>query len=138
MVVGPQHALYVDASAVVKLVIDELETPALRERVAEARQLFTNRIAVVEVGRAVQRQSEIDASKQVSSVLNGFAMIELDVAIAESAATLEPRGLRSLDAIHLASALALGEELEAFVTYDARLGEAAHAAGLNVATPGSK
>jgi predicted nucleic acid-binding protein len=135
VVVGSRRALYLDASAIVKLVIDESESPAVRERVAAARQLFTNRIAAVEVGRAVQRQSEIDASQQVSAVLKGLSMIELDPSVAESAATLEPRGLRSLDAIHLASALALGEELEAFVTYDLRLGEAARAAGLAVLAP---
>jgi len=138
VVVRPRHPVYLDASAIVKLVIDESESPAVRERVADVRQLFTNRIAVVEVGRAVQRQSEIDASEQVSAVLKRLSMIELDVSIAESAATLEPRGLRSLDAIHLASALALGDELEAFVTYDSRLGEAAFSAGLNVVMPGSK
>ena len=135
MVVGPRHALYLDASAIVKLVIDESESPAVRERVADARQLFTNRIAVVEVGRAVQRQSEVDASDQFSAVLNGLSIIELDVSAAESAAKLEPRGLRSLDAIHLASAMALGEELGAFVTYDLRLADAARAAGLPVLAP---
>ena len=135
MVVRPRHAVYLDASAIVKLVIDESESPAVRERVADARQLFTNRIAVVEVGRAVQRQSEVDASDQFSAVLNGLSIIELDVSAAESAAKLEPRGLRSLDAIHLASAMALGEELGAFVTYDLRLADAARAAGLPVLAP---
>ena len=135
MVVGPRHALYLDASAIVKLVIDESESQAVRERVADARQLFTNRIAAVEVGRAVQRQSEIDASAQVSAVLKRLSIIELDVSIAESAAKLEPRGLRSLDAIHLASALALAEELEALVTYDSRLIDAGRTAGLVVLAP---
>ena len=68
-------------------------------------------------------------------MLKGLSMIELDVSVAESAANLEPRGLRSLDAIHLASALAIRDELSAFVTYDTRLGEAASRVGLSVVTP---
>ena len=135
MVAGRRHSVYLDASAIVKLVIDEPESRGARERIADAAQAYTNRIAVVEVRRAVKRQSETDASTQVSAVLKGLSMIELDVRVAESAANLEPRGLRSLDAIHLASALAIRDELSAFVTYHTRLGEAASRVGLSVVTP---
>jgi predicted nucleic acid-binding protein len=127
--------LYLDASAIVKLVIEESHTLAIRDLVASTARLFTNRIAVVEVSRAVGRQSEVDASNQVSAVLDGLSMVEFDASIAASAAKLEPRGLRSLDAIHLASALLLADELRALVTYDTRLADAARAAGLSVLAP---
>lgn len=62
-------------------------------------------------------------------------LIELDAATARFAGELEPAALRSLDAIHLASALAVADELEAFITYDSRLADAARNAGLTVVTP---
>ncbi len=69
-------------------------------------------------------------------VLSGVALIPLDERIAQVAATIDPLMLRTLDAIHLASALSLGG-VEAFVTYDARLAAAAAGAGLAVASPGA-
>lgn len=71
----------------------------------------------------------------VADAFLGVEVIELDAALAGRAATLEPRSLRSLDAIHLASALTVFDELDAFVTYDGRLAEAAHSHGLNVVAP---
>ena len=62
-------------------------------------------------------------------------MIELSPAISIVAASLQPVVLRTLDAIHVASALALGSELDAFVTYDDRMAEAARAIGLPVVRP---
>jgi predicted nucleic acid-binding protein len=68
-------------------------------------------------------------------VLDVVDVVEFDVAIARSAAALGPSALRTLDAIHLATAMALGPELDAFVTYDDRLAEAARAVGLPVVRP---
>lgn len=65
-----------------------------------------------------------------------LAGIGFDAQIRAAAAALEPGTLRTLDAIHLATALALGEELDAVVTYDRRMTEAAKATGLAVAAPG--
>jgi predicted nucleic acid-binding protein len=62
-------------------------------------------------------------------------IVELDEAIASTAAGIDPPQLRSLDAIHLAAALAIGDDLEAFICYDARLADAARAAGLTVVVP---
>jgi uncharacterized protein len=81
------------------------------------------------------RQAEVDASEAVEAVLAGIELIELDDPIARAAGEMHPASLRSLDAIHLASALALGDELAAFVTYDARLADAARSAGLPVIAP---
>jgi predicted nucleic acid-binding protein len=63
------------------------------------------------------------------------AFVELDAEVAELAGTLEPSVLRGLDAVHLASALAVGADIGMFVTYDNRLAEAAGAAGLDVRAP---
>jgi uncharacterized protein len=61
--------------------------------------------------------------------------VELSAGIADAAAKLEPPSLRTLDAVHLASALSLGDDLGAFVAYDRRLAEAAEAAGIEVLAP---
>jgi uncharacterized protein len=63
--------------------------------------------------------------------------VELSAGIADAAAKLEPPSLRTLDAVHLASALSLGDDLGAFVAYDRRLAEAAEAAGIEVLAPPS-
>jgi uncharacterized protein len=72
---------------------------------------------------------------RVEAVLRPVTALGIDDEIVQAAASVEPTGLRSLDAIHLASALVLGEVLDALVTYDARLGEAAEAAGVRVLSP---
>jgi predicted nucleic acid-binding protein len=71
-------------------------------------------------------------------VLETVVLQDLEPAIIERAARLEPSSLRTLDAIHLASALGMGVDLEAFVTYDARLAAAARGAGLTVVSPGAQ
>ena len=128
---------YLDASALVKLATPEAETDALRAVLDTFDARLTNRLATVEVARALLRRGVTSAAlaAEVSEAFLGLAITELDAAIAESAGRLEPPALRSLDAIHLASALALGDELAAFVTYDARLAEAARAAGLEAIAP---
>jgi predicted nucleic acid-binding protein len=128
-------ALYLDASALVKLVIRESESAALRRFLKRNGPVYSSRIAMVEVPRAVSRQRERDAARQVDAVLGGVRWIELDEAMADAAASTPPPGLRTLDAIHVAAALALGEVLTAVVAYDARLADAARAAGLHVAAP---
>jgi predicted nucleic acid-binding protein len=73
--------------------------------------------------------------EQVRAVLSGLQFVEVDGRISTLAASVAPRTLRSLDAIHLASALTVREELEAVVTYDGQLADAARAAGLEVVAP---
>lgn len=131
-------ACYLDASALVKLATQEAESDALRRELTGYSDRLTSRLATVEVPRAIARrgpESVAAASDAVAQALEALTVIELDEELASLAAGLEPAQLRSLDAIHLASALALGEELEAFVTYDTRLGDDARAAGLNVVMP---
>lgn len=129
---------YLDASAIVKLATDEPESMALRAWLKERSPLVTNRISTVEVARAIGRKQEGSAGIGRSAAHEAFtsvAVAELDAAIADRAADLSPPTLRALDAIHLATALAIGDELTAFVTYDARLADAARAVGLEVVAP---
>jgi predicted nucleic acid-binding protein len=129
---------YLDASAIVKLATAEAETQALRAHLAQHRHLITSRLATVEVPRALKRrgpESEASGAEVVQSVLELLELVELDEEVAQQAATLAPPTLRSLDAIHLASALAIGADLTEFITYDVRLAAAARAAGLEVRAP---
>ncbi len=130
---------YLDASAIVKLATVEAETQALRAHLAQHQHLITSRLSTVEVSRALKRrgrESEAAAAEPIRQVLQQLQVVELDAAIAAAAADLAPATLRSLDAIHLASAIAIGEELTEMITYDARLAAAARDAGLEVQAPG--
>lgn len=130
---------YLDASAIVKLATPEAETQALRTHLAQRQQLITSRLARVEVPRALKRrgpESEASAAEPMGEIFEHLHIVELDAAIATTAAAVAPATMRSLDAIHLASALAIGEELTEMVTYDLRLAAAARSAGLEVRSPG--
>ena len=127
-------SVYVDSSALVKLIVREPETDALRDYLSVAGPLATSILSSVEVPRAVARVVP-DGGATVSAVLGAMTIITLDSPIAARAANLGPAGLRTLDAIHLATALELTGELTAFVCYDDRLAAAARTLGLPVATP---
>ena len=129
---------YVDSSAIVKLVVDETETKALRRWMEAGVTCMTSRVSMVEVPRALRRKGQVSldlATGALEEVLRALAFLEIDAATAERAATVGPPALRSLDAIHLASALSLAAELDAFVTYDVRLADAVRDAGLAVIAP---
>jgi predicted nucleic acid-binding protein len=125
--------LYVDASAIVKLVVEEPETPALQRWFVEAAYAVTSRVGVVETRRATARRAHDPEHRE--RVLRDVEVIELTPAIAAAAATLQPPVIRTLDAIHLASALTVAADLDAFVTYDDRMAEAARSLGLPVVHP---
>ena len=126
--------VYLDASAAVKLVVSEPESAAVRRFLVGRLTRASSRVMSVELLRAVGRASPA-ALDQARSLLGVMEFIELDEEIVERAGVLELAALRSLDAIHLASALALGQELDSFVTYDARQADAARALGLTVEAP---
>jgi predicted nucleic acid-binding protein len=128
-------AFYLDTSVLVKLVVAEAETPALLAwlKVADRAPVSCD-LARTELLRAVRRVAP-DRAVQARTVLDSLTLIAVSTAMVEDAGRLEPTLLRSLDALHLAAALALGDDLEGLVTYDDRLAEAAELNGLTVAAP---
>lgn len=126
--------LYLDSSAIVKLVLVERETDALRSYVQDGRPLASSALAITETLRAVKREDP-DQEPQARLILTALTLVEVSRDILEHAGTMPPTNLRALDAIHIATALALGDELDALVTYDARMADAARNAGLRVDAP---
>lgn len=129
--------LYLDTSALVKLVQVEPESAALRGflRRHRADGWVGSALSRTELVRAVLAGGS-DAVDQARRVLNGLDQIRVDVRVLDDAATLvTPAVVRSLDAIHLASARRLGAELRAVVTYDERMAGAARGLNLTVASP---
>lgn len=129
--------LYLDSSALLKLVWREAETVALERWLGRRRgQLrVTSELGRVEVLRAAGRAGE-PALMVGRALVAGVDLVPLDRAVQDLAVDVGGPGLRTLDALHLASALALVPEVTAFVAYDRRLAHAARAAGLTVAAPG--
>lgn len=131
------RVLYLDSSAIVKLVVVESESDALGAYVGGT-QLATSEVALTEVPRAAHlRTGQSGVFDQAEAVLRRFDLVELDPELHQAAARRPPRELRTLDAIHLESALRLGDRLRAVVAYDRRLAEAAKGAGLTVEMPGA-
>ncbi len=128
-------AYYVDTSALTKLVVAEPESKALRKWLTAAnRQLVSSDLARTELLRAVRRAAP-DRMVQAREVLDSLVLLQVSTDVFEAAAHLEPTVLRTLDAIHLASALTLGDELEGVVAYDERLTQAAQGLGIAVIQP---
>ena len=128
--------LYLDSSALVKLILPEPESQALAELLAEWDDPVSSTLAVIEVHRASRRaSSDAVVRRRATEVLESIHLLEMDDGILESASSLEPATLRSLDAIHLASALALAPELGALVSYDTRLTEAARLQKIETLAP---
>lgn len=125
---------YFDSSALVKLVLDERESDALRAYERRIERVVSSELARTELPRAVARIID-SGSRQVTEVLRAVQLIPLTSSLLTEAARLAPTSLRSLDAIHLASALLIRDELDAFVAYDDRLLDAASALGMPVASP---
>ena len=132
---GTEVAFYLDTAALVKLVVAEQETPALRAWLGVAdRDPVSCDLARTELMRAVRRAAS-DRVVQARAVLDALTLLEVTTAVFEEAGRLNPAGVRSLDAIHLAAALSLGDDLEGLVTYDERLADAARANGVAVVAP---
>jgi predicted nucleic acid-binding protein len=125
---------YLDSSALVKLVVREPETASLRSFLQAHPFRVSSRIAEVEVLRAVARARPA-AVPVARGVLRRVGLLELDASILRAASLLEPADLRSLDAIHVASALSLADDLDVLVAYDARLASSAAGAGIAVIAP---
>jgi predicted nucleic acid-binding protein len=127
-------AAYMDASALVKLILIEPGSDAMVRWYVEAERVLSSRIGVIETLRAVARGgTNVDAEHR-ASILASLEVFEVDAEVAKDAATIGPPALRTLDAIHLATARSI-PGLDAFVTYDDRLADAARDLGLPVVSP---
>ncbi len=125
--------LYLDTSAVVKLLVGEKESTALRAYIGD-QDWASSALLRTELIRALVRVDPSRASRAID-LLDHTNLLALGTRVLDTAARIAPPSLRSLDAIHLASALELRNELTAFVAYDDRLLAAASALGIPVESP---
>ena len=129
-------AAYLDASALVKLMRREPETEALVEALAQWPVRVASEVIVVELGCTARRLGGAELLDRAESIANGLDLIPFSAAVRTRAvATAFDPPLRALDAIHLATALELGEDLDAFVAYDDHLCRAADDQRLSVRSP---
>ena len=124
---------YVDASAFVKLVVPEPESDAMTRAIAEWPRAVSSALLTVEVRRAGTRAGADRIG--IERALAAVTLLPVTAEVRERAAGLPPPGLRTLEALHLASALLVRTELGAFFAYDRRLADAAAAAGLEAQSP---
>jgi predicted nucleic acid-binding protein len=129
-----ERATYIDSSALVKLAVREPESAALRRYLGRRRPLVSSALARTEVVRALLPVGP-DAVRRGREVLARVDLLRINDRVLDGAGLLAPTGLRSLDAIHLASAEQLGSDLQGFVTYDERLAIAATGRGFRVIRP---
>ena len=128
-------AFVVDSSALVKLIVNEPKSQSFSTWLKNCKHdLFVSEIAHTEVARAIAR---IDANLQgqLKNMLERFGTIRVSSQILTIAGVLTPTNLRTLDAIHLASCLILGDDLKGFVTYDSAQADAASHNGITVIAP---
>lgn len=126
--------VYLDSSALVKLVIAEPESAALRRYLGDEPARASCALARVEVLRAVGGHGAA-ALTRARRLLQRLNLVSIDDELLDAAAVLDPRVLRGLDAIHLAAAQLFGDELTAVVTYDRRMAAAAALVDLTIAAP---
>lgn len=127
--------VYLDASAIVKLVVEEAESSALRRFLRDRPQRVASALALVEVHLAAARRVPALPPERVREVLARLTLIPVAQPILETAAGFEDRHIRALDAIHLATAASLGDDLAALIAYDHRLLDAGSASGLRTEHP---
>ena len=129
------RALYLDSSAFVKVLIAEPESGALREFLStRPERRVSSAILRTEALRAVRHLGP-DALATVRNGVRNVDLVAIDDRILDAAGVLEPRILRTLDAIHVATALSIGDDLVEIVTYDDRMAEAARLLGLQTTSP---
>jgi predicted nucleic acid-binding protein len=127
-------ATYVDSSAIVKLVVLEPESAVLRGYLRRRHPLVSSAVARTEVLRALLPEGD-EAIERGRAVLSRLDLVRVSGRILDAAGTLLPAAVRSLDAIHLATALQLGSDLARIVTYDQRMIDAARRLGVRTRRP---
>jgi predicted nucleic acid-binding protein len=118
----------------VKLPLEEDGHEALRRELRGWDGFVSSALTSVEAIRACARYGAAFA-RAAQAALDAVALVPLDDAVLRRAAALEPPDLRTLDALHLATALSVRDEIGVVLTYDGRLAAAAGAAGLSVRSP---
>jgi predicted nucleic acid-binding protein len=116
-------------------VVEERESTALRELLRDDPNQLASALVEVEVVRAVRRAAP-ELLPQAERVVAQISVVEVSEPIRARARMLDPATVRSLDALHLATALEVGEELDGLISYDARMSQAAKRLGLRVLAPG--
>jgi predicted nucleic acid-binding protein len=129
-----ERATYLDSSAIVKLAVREPESASLRRFLRRKRPLVTSALARTEVARALLPFGD-EIVVRGAEVLQRLDVIRINDRVLRVAGSLLPFELRSLDAIHLATAMELGDDLGRVCTYDERMAMAAADLGLTVVTP---
>ena len=129
--------VYLDSSAIAKLLLPEPDREDLRSYLMTRPIRATSTVSLVEVARAIWRRDR-QQERGLPEVWASVDLIPFDLGVADRATKIEPPALRTLDAIHVASALQLGTDLVAFVTYDIKLAAAAEERGLRVESPGGR
>lgn len=129
-----ERASYLDSSALVKLAVREPESAALRRYLRRKRPLVTSALSRTEVARALLPFGA-DAVARGDDVLQRLDVIRINDRVLRAAGALRPFELRSLDAIHLATAIEIGNDLARVCTYDERMAAAAIGLGLTVVSP---
>ena len=124
---------YLDTSAFVKTIVREAESERLAAWLRASAERVSSELLRAEAGRAAHRYGP-EARRRLNAALETIGLIAVDRTILDAAADLELE-VRTLDAIHLASALALGGDLGVVVTYDLRMARAASALGLPTIAP---
>jgi predicted nucleic acid-binding protein len=127
-------ATYLDSSAIVKLAVREPESLALRRYLRRRQPLVSSALARTEVLRALLPAGD-EAMSRGRAVLQRIDLVRVNDRILNAAGVLRPPELRSLDAIHLATAQELRDELGALVTYDDRMVAAAKQLGYKIVQP---
>jgi predicted nucleic acid-binding protein len=131
--VSAAELAYLDSSAFVKLVLPEPETPALVAALKGTVRLVASEILEVEVLRATRRGGGDIAAARTQLV--AVRLLPLGSDIRARASELNPPTVRALDAIHLATALSLGDRLGGMYSYDERMALAGREVGLDVRAP---
>lgn len=129
-----RRLVYLESSAAVKLIIDEAEGTALKRWLSAWPMRVTSELTAIELVRVVRRRKP-HAIAQVDTALSLVSLRPVTDEVVILAGLVEPVTLKTLDAIHLATAVMLREAIGCFVTYDERLAAAARAVDLPVAAP---
>lgn len=127
--------IYLDSSALLKLVFEAEETPRLVEFLSEWPARVSSALARIEVMRIAARLEDRAVAREAQRIFRGISLVRIDDGIVAAAAAIKPAGLRSLDAIHLATVHAFGHHLGGMVVYDRRLARAARDQGIVVWAP---